>query len=461
MGFALRFALLSVAGMLLTVLLVHTWQHTRVDPPPSFDFGSTISVVTIQSVQSGKYLEVSTEDGIVRATGTSPDVVSARFRVHVLSPAAVSAMRMASASMGPWSTSTGGVHTVSGCTCTGFSNEHGFGRYCHPWEDDMEAPWCYVHEDCKGGTLGSFGRRHDTCSVLSRYDDAGVANATAAPPPDDFALPPDGSGGQDGGAVRYVAPYGCPCSGVRSPLGFGGSCRGWEYEGQAPWCYVFDNCSLASAAGPPGSFGHRHIDCVLEARDADGRRLQHVAAASSSSSSSRSPVWGHIPTEEARAFPRRDPQEDALLESVERLSQPHVALVSLATEGFVSVEMPPHRLALRPHARTDALSLRGVFSFLPSGAIVSLATNALLNLCVEPGASADGKPWPLDAAICTSYTEEGSAHPKLLRTSANTKGKTAAFRVQRRERQAAPAPRPIAASSSAGRRRAHAERGRR
>ena len=72
-------------------------RRTRAEPPPQFDFGSIISVVTIQSLSTGKYLEVSSEDGVVRATATSPDAVSARFRVHVLSPATVSAMKLATA----------------------------------------------------------------------------------------------------------------------------------------------------------------------------------------------------------------------------------------------------------------------------------------------------------------------------------------------------------------------------
>ena len=36
---------------------------------------------------------------------------------------------------------------------------------------------------------------------------------------------------------------------------------------------------------------------------------------------------------------------------VERMQQPYVALVSTATEGFLSVEPPPHKLSLLAHAR--------------------------------------------------------------------------------------------------------------
>ena len=38
-----------------------------------------------------------------------------------------------------------------------------------------------------------------------------------------------------------------------------------------------------------------------------------------------------------------------LLTKVERLNQPYVALVSTATEGFLTVEPPPHKLALLVH----------------------------------------------------------------------------------------------------------------
>ena len=44
-----------------------------------------------------------------------------------------------------------------------------------------------------------------------------------------------------------------------------------------------------------------------------------------------------------------------LLTKVERLNQPYVALVSTATEGFLTVEPPPHKLALLVHGHTDEL----------------------------------------------------------------------------------------------------------
>ena len=344
----------------------------------------------------------------------------------------------------------------------------------------MQAPWCYVGAECKGGTLGSFSRRHDDCALLGTSSPDWNASSAASTeysgdPSADYPMESQAADGQAQPMMqpRYVAPRGCPCSGVRSALGYGGRCKGWEYEGQAPWCYVHDNCSLASAAGRPGSFGHRYLDCVIADDVADdvaapsggrrlhsaGRRLQQTTATAPSTlpaTALSAPLAGVATGASfagSGAFPRRDPDEDALLERVERLKQPHVALVALATEGFVSVEQPPHRLALQPHARTDALSLRGVFSFLPSGGIMSLSTNALLNLCEEPSALAERAEGLIPTtpatpaaaaeqatrAVCTSFAEAGSAHPKLLRSLSDAKG-LAAFQVERLERQAAPKP---------------------
>ena len=355
-----RFIIASLLGSLGIVAVVHLWQHLRAEPAPSFEFGSTVSVVSIRAA-SGKYLEVSSEDGIVRATATSPDSNAARFRVHVLSAEAVRALKLAASSM-HFLPSTGGMRTIDGCQCSGFSNEHGFGRFCHPWEDDMQAPWCYVGAHCKTATIGSFGRRHQDCSVLARDDELG----------------------------------GAPSRGPPMESSTSSSRRLQQQQPPPPWPLKSHDTRAEDSGGGSGA-------------------------------------------------PRLDPHEASLLESVERLRQPHVALVSLATEGFVSVELPPHRLAMRPHARTDALSLRGVFSFLPGGQIMSLSTNALLNLCPEPPLpGAVSKPASAENSVCTAFVDADSAHPKLLRSSSDVVGRRASFKVERRERQPAPKPKPAA-----------------
>ena len=463
--FSMTYTSASMLGFALVVVAVRHAMHRREEPPPRFDFGGKVSVVAIRA-SNGRFLEVSREDGMLRATASSADSASARFRVHVLSAATVDGLRLAASAVAPWSEGAGGMVSASQCRCTGSSNEHGFGRFCHPWETADQSPWCYVAETCEGASRGSFGRRHDVCTMLNRFDDAPLYNATAL----DAAGAPDGvlnagatTPAADEANARWVAPRGCGCSGYKSTIGFGSYCKGWEYEGQTPWCYVFDNCSLASASGRPGSFGHRYLDCERDggAGSVRRRRLQEqlgrlpmtagdeaaarkAAARAAYAARAVASTISATPAEMPRSFPRRDPDEDALLERVERLKQPHVALVSLATEGFVTVELPPHRLSLRPHARTDALSLKGVFSFLPSGAILSLATNALFNLCAplqssdpESASSAtDTRP-----QVCTSYDESGSAHPKLLRVSTP---KTSRFKVeaQLREPRAKPSLKP-------------------
>ena len=125
--------------------------------------------------------------------------------------------------------------------------------------------------------------------------------------------------------------------------------------------------------------------------------------------------------------------------------------VLAATEGFLTVEMPPHRLALRPHARTDALSLRSVFSFLPSGAIMALGTNSLFNLCEDTPIDGEAAPAASSAllptaGVCTSFRDvTKSAHPRLLRTSSPA---TAKFVVANHE--AVRAPKPKAANGKKG-----------
>ena len=471
-----------IVGLALVAVAMHVWLHTREAPAPTFEFGGRfVSVVSIRAA-TGKYLEVSSEDGLLRATGTTPDSPAARFRVHVLSAATVTALR-AAASTPPmaWSTATGSMTTSGGCACTGFSNEHFFGRYCHPWEVDTQAPWCYVGSSCAQSMKGSFGRHHAECSMLGVLHDGSSwpSNSSAAgiDTEQDGALSPlsadeldadTSQAGTSGSAeLRWEPPAGCACSGVRSALGFGPYCRAWEYAEQTPWCYVGDNCSLASATSRPGSFGYRFIDCVLEgggrrltqrahhhaAPATSARRLAASAAASATAATAAAaaaPAGLSSTPPLAESFPRRDPEEDALLEKVEQLRQPYVALVSLATEGFVSVELPPHRLALRPHARTDALSMRGVFSFLPSGAVLSLATNALFNLCpiVSPdptatpeslSATANGADAPVE--VCTGFLEASSAHLRLLRSLEETQLRQyATYTVQRHAREVAPRP---------------------
>ena len=46
----------------------------------------------------------------------------------------------------------------------GFTDEHGYGGYCHNWESEHHQPWCYVDDKCEGGRRGVKMRKHQACS---------------------------------------------------------------------------------------------------------------------------------------------------------------------------------------------------------------------------------------------------------------------------------------------------------
>jgi hypothetical protein len=83
-------------------------------------------------------------------------------------------------------------------------------------------------------------------------------------------------------APRLAPKSGCSCTGNSSSLGFGAHCKGWEFAGQTPWCYVEPSC-LAAATGAPsggtGSFGLAYEDCAERRpprRAAPGSASPHV-----------------------------------------------------------------------------------------------------------------------------------------------------------------------------------------
>jgi hypothetical protein len=226
--FVLRFLVTSVLAVCGVWYAIHAWRNAREDPPPTFDFGGALSVVALRA-SSGKYLEVSRDDGMLRATAEAPTSEAARFRVHVLSAATVSALKLAASSTAVWSEASSATFartTAAGCSCSGFSNEHGFGRFCHSWETDEQTPWCYVDALCKDASKGSFGRQHADCRQPWESPE-GAGNSS------DWQSEWPAADTRDS---VWAAPRGCPCSGVRSSLGFGDSCKAWEYDGQTPWC---------------------------------------------------------------------------------------------------------------------------------------------------------------------------------------------------------------------------------
>ena len=161
-GFIRRYAYLWILGLFAVSAVALYWTRAR-EAAPEFDFGGILSIVALRSLATGKYLEVSLDDGLLRATADKPTDARAQFRVLVLGAGTVKALRIGSTRVShaaeKWNNNVKMV-TKSGCRCSGFSNEHGLGRYCHPWETEWQAPWCYVSNTCEGATTGSFSRRH-------------------------------------------------------------------------------------------------------------------------------------------------------------------------------------------------------------------------------------------------------------------------------------------------------------
>ncbi len=109
-----------------------------------------------------------------------------------------------------------------------------------------------------------------------------------------------------------------------------------------------------------------------------------------------------------------------MLRRAERL--PRFAFVSQVTQGYLSVDLPPHQHALFAHADVGMLGLSGVFALSPSGIgqILSLGTSSLLNLC-EVKADAGpayqlcaATPSVLKAAPATALPGKAERHRKLL-----------------------------------------------
>ena len=181
------------------------------------------TVVAIQNVQTGKFLTMA-GNGVLHVSSNSTRDPSTHFKLVALSRSAVDMLLPSKKVAAPPS------GTKNLCPCSGFSDEHGFGRFCHGWESEFHRPWCYVGEACPGARHGYKLRKHQACTSEEGY------------------LGPDG----------YKHPPECPCSGHESVHGFGAYCRGWEFAGQTPWCYVHDNCSLVESTG---SFAE-HAECV-------------------------------------------------------------------------------------------------------------------------------------------------------------------------------------------------------
>lgn len=419
---------------------------------------STGQPVALSSRSTGLFLHVSLDDGLLKAGSKTASDKESHFYVVPVTDATVASLRVAAAATAKLASKWEDIKTVSrsGCNCTGFSNEHGFGRYCHAWELSYQDAWCYVDESCPAGKKGSFGRRHEVCTP-----------EPPPPPKDEYnytAYLRNKNNEEYKG--QWKAPAECPCSGWKSKLGFGGYCKAWEEKlapHQTPWCYVADSCPLAEKK--KGSFGRKHIDCayvyedsagsapkplvqgpivpkaskaqaaqaVVKRKEAKlsagffsklwhGRRLEQHEEGEQEEEGEQQGSPGRALQQEypaTRSERKRERQqlksnlhvaeEAALLARVARERPRWVALVSAATHGFVTVEPPPHKSALVAHAKTAQLSILSVFALLPSGAIMAAGTNALLNVC------------DADKVCCGFKPDPADPHRKLLRSESDAK----------------------------------------
>jgi len=189
----------------------------------------------------------------------------------------------------------------------------------------------------------------------------------------------------------WGTPEQCPCSGWSSKHGFGAYCKGWELEGQTPWCYVTEACPTTMTAG--GSFAHRYIQCTEVQGTLSkllGRRLQSNGPAATARSkrlnaSAKKPKAPGKPVKHATArlktpllpgkgVPKKRPirheaswaaAKSLLLRKADRL--PLYALQSTENGRFVDVDPPPDKFALFAHADSTSLSLSSVFALPSSG----------------------------------------------------------------------------------------------
>ena len=83
--FLRRFACIAALGVALTCGAASSWR--RNNPLPRFELGSS-SLVAIRSLGSGNaYLQLSTQDGLLRASAASKDEVWPRWRDRLPPPA--------------------------------------------------------------------------------------------------------------------------------------------------------------------------------------------------------------------------------------------------------------------------------------------------------------------------------------------------------------------------------------
>lgn len=84
----------------------------------------------------------------------------------------------------------------------------------------------------------------------------------------------------------------------------------------------------------------------------------------------------------------------------------YVALVSEATNGFVTIGMPPDKFELLAHATSAALTAAAAFAILPGGELMALGPVALLSVC---------EPYNAKALLCAGHKGKRDSNRKFLR----------------------------------------------
>lgn len=213
-------------------------------------------IIAVRSLHTDRYLQLDVETGQVFANAESCSAPTTRWQVLVLDTDTVHVLARSAAGIDARSERFTGrrMKTASGCTCSGFSNTHGFGRFCHPWEDPHQEAWCYVSDNCTSAALqGSFGRRYESCDLPIEMEGGDAIEAAF------------NATGMRAAETRLAPASGCNCSGASNAHGFGAYCKDWEYSGQVAWCYVDPLCAAERGAismRRKGSFG-----LVYEARE--------------------------------------------------------------------------------------------------------------------------------------------------------------------------------------------------
>ena len=92
-AFVMRYAYVWTVGLLLACAVALFWSRSKVNAP-EFELGGVVSIIAIKSMHTGKYLEVSLDDGLIRATADTPTSINAQFRALVLGASTVKALRI-------------------------------------------------------------------------------------------------------------------------------------------------------------------------------------------------------------------------------------------------------------------------------------------------------------------------------------------------------------------------------